>query len=269
MQVVRFGDKNDSVLYLQEILNALGYDVGNPNGTYGQKTSDAVFDFQKKYQLKLDGVVGNNTWTKLKEVYPVVILYTDLPLPKSNKSKAAAQELISKVANITSMDVKLLNTFISIESNFDYLVKASTTSATGWFQFLDATWKTMIRRYGIKYGILEDISFELRKDPRVNALMGAELLNENIQALTKSTKRKPTDTDLYMAHFLGISKASKFLTSPLNAIAAQLFTSEAAANPSIFYKDPKGLKDKTTDGQPRTIKEVYMLMDSKVNKYRD
>ena len=39
------------------------------------------------------------------------------------------------------------------ESNFDPGAKAGTSSATGLFQFTDATWLNMLDRYGDKHGV--------------------------------------------------------------------------------------------------------------------
>ena len=69
---LRKGDKNEYVKELQSDLLMLGYNLGTygPNkdgvdGSFGQKTEDAVKDFQKANGLAVDGVVGKNTWAAL------------------------------------------------------------------------------------------------------------------------------------------------------------------------------------------------------------
>lgn len=52
----------------QRILSILGYSLGQCDGKHGAKTTTAVKNFQKKYGLKVDGVVGKNTIAKLKSV---------------------------------------------------------------------------------------------------------------------------------------------------------------------------------------------------------
>jgi hypothetical protein len=43
----------------------------------------------------------------------------------------------------------------------------------------------------------------LRKDPTVNALMGGVVTQENAIELAKRIGRKPTEDELYVAHFFG------------------------------------------------------------------
>lgn len=57
--------KHKVVKYLQKYLNAIGYDCGNPDGIFGNKSLSAVSSFQKKNNLVPDGIVGQNTWKKL------------------------------------------------------------------------------------------------------------------------------------------------------------------------------------------------------------
>ena len=57
--------KHKVVKYLQKYLNAIGYDCGNPDGIFGNKSHSAVSNFQKTNSLVADGIVGANTWKKL------------------------------------------------------------------------------------------------------------------------------------------------------------------------------------------------------------
>lgn len=67
LKVLREGSNNYTVKALQRMLYALGYDLGsNPiDGVFGSKTDAAVRAFQRKYNLEVDGIVGQDTWTKL------------------------------------------------------------------------------------------------------------------------------------------------------------------------------------------------------------
>jgi hypothetical protein len=59
-----------------------------------------------------------------------------------------------------------------------------------------------------------------------------------------------------MMHFLGRDKGIKFLNNKNMAkSAATVFPKEAAANERIFYDD---------DGKPRTMGQLYALMESKI-----
>lgn len=55
------GDKNNSVLKIQQALTILGYYSGNQTGNYGDLTEQAVRDFQKAKGLSVDGVAGKGT----------------------------------------------------------------------------------------------------------------------------------------------------------------------------------------------------------------
>ena len=68
--------------------------------------------------------------------------------------------------------------------------------------------------------------------------MAAVLTQSNSFKLTGKIGRRPTDAELYMAHFMGVGGAGKLIQNAEdnpNASAAQMFPNAAAANQSIFY----------------------------------
>jgi hypothetical protein len=165
----------------------------------------------------------------------------------------------------------LLNTAVR-ESNLDPAAKAKSSSATGLFQFIDQTWlgtmkqsgaalgyakyanaitQTSSGRYTVADPAVRQEILALRKDPTANALMAGAFANANAKVLTERLGRKPTDGELYMAHFLGASGASRFISAAEahpNAKAADLFPRAAQANNAIFY-------DK--QGAAKSLKQVY------------
>lgn len=64
---IRKGAINEYVKELQTILVALGYDIGKTgiDSNFGSKTQQAVRNFQKDKNLKVDGIVGKATWGAL------------------------------------------------------------------------------------------------------------------------------------------------------------------------------------------------------------
>ena len=62
---LRFGDRGDSVVELQNILASLGYPVGPIDGVFGSMTLRAVQAFQRDNGLVADGIVGPITWKAL------------------------------------------------------------------------------------------------------------------------------------------------------------------------------------------------------------
>lgn len=57
----RYGSTGSEVRQIQEKLNALGYDTGGIDGTYGTKTRNSVMAFQKSKGLAADGIAGPKT----------------------------------------------------------------------------------------------------------------------------------------------------------------------------------------------------------------
>lgn len=50
-----------TIKQLQRALQMLGFDVGTPDGIWGDKTSKAVKKFQRQNKLQADGLVGAKT----------------------------------------------------------------------------------------------------------------------------------------------------------------------------------------------------------------
>ena len=61
---VGYGSTGSAVSKLQTILNQHGYGLA-VDGIFGEKTRAAVRDYQKRYNLKLDGIAGPETWGSL------------------------------------------------------------------------------------------------------------------------------------------------------------------------------------------------------------
>lgn len=60
-------DRGEKVKEVQSLLSKVGYDI-DTDGIYGYHTKEVVKDFQLNNNLTVDGVVGNNTYNKLKVV---------------------------------------------------------------------------------------------------------------------------------------------------------------------------------------------------------
>ncbi|MDZ5784622.1 peptidoglycan-binding domain-containing protein, partial [Marinococcus luteus] len=67
--IVKYGDKSVEAQELKEDLYEIGYlDIAEPNQYFGSKTEKAVKEFQRAHSLTVDGVAGQNTFSKLAEV---------------------------------------------------------------------------------------------------------------------------------------------------------------------------------------------------------
>lgn len=188
---------------------------------------------------------------------------TKLPMVEMGiKGASAMAPLISAAARMAGVDPALMMTMASIESAFNPTAQPRfrdgrlASSAKGLFQFIDGTWSDMMRDHAGKYGIAAGTS---AFDPRANALLGAEFLKGNFRELKGALGRDPTDTEMYIAHFMGSGGAKQFLRQPHGAIAATINPAAARANPSLYYDN----------GRPRTVGEFIALMESKVSKHRE
>jgi hypothetical protein len=102
----------------------------------------------------------------------------------------------------------------------------------------------------------------LRKNPRISAMMAAETVRDNQQKMAHLFDREPTETDLYLTHFLGADDAITFLRSLEHSPgtnAVELFPEAARSNRDIFH-----LKS----SEPRTLDEVYAHFREKFNIQR-
>lgn len=158
------------------------------------------------------------------------------------------------------------------ESGFRTDVKATTSSATGLYQFTEQTWLQMVRENGAKHGLdalatkitqradgsltvkdraLRSQILELRKNPEMAAAMAAELAQDNKTYLQNNVGGTIGNTELYLAHFLGAGGATDFLTAMRGnpqAKAANLLPEAAAANRNVFYD---------ANGRPKSVAAIY------------
>ncbi|WP_306222847.1 lytic transglycosylase domain-containing protein [Bosea beijingensis] len=160
------------------------------------------------------------------------------------------------------------------ESSLEPTAKASTSSATGLFQFIEQTWLAMVKQEGPKQGLSQyadaitenggrlsvadpaarEKILQLRNDPQVAAVMAGALTQKNRDQLAGSLGRQPQAGELYMAHVLGARGASDLIraaASDPSRVAARDFPEAAAANRGIFY-------DKA--GRARSVQEVYGVL---------
>jgi hypothetical protein len=165
---------------------------------------------------------------------------------------------IVKAAKATGVDPVLLMAIADKESSFATHVKAKTSSATGLFQFIDATWLKVMRDFGAKHGmaaeakaiVIVDDEFtvvdaaektrilELRRDPMLSALMAGEMLNRDRARIAQRIGRDLTHGEVYLAHFLGPNDAERFMAKVVEepkTAAARLLPRPARANKPIFF----------------------------------
>ncbi len=132
-----------------------------------------------------------------------------------------------------------LNCIITIESAGRPNVKAPTSSATGLFQFIDATWMGVVRKH--RPDLLEGNSkaevLAMRKDPHIAIELGARFTEDNQRAIGMNC----TGGDLYLAHFLGVADARDlFRADPSTPVSELVSDAAIRANRSILQGKTAG-----------------------------
>ena len=193
-------------------------------------------------------------------------------------SRAGVTGAIKQASASTGASFEYLLSTAKMESNFNPKASASTSSAKGLFQFIDQTWLGTVKEAGAQFGYgkyADAISksssgsysvsdptarqeiMKLRDDPAASSAMAGVLTQSNSFKLTGRMGRRPTDGELYMAHFMGVGGAAKLINaaqdSP-NASGAGMFPNAAAANRSIFYD---------RSGSARSVSGVYAELNTR------
>lgn len=99
LQVLKQGDRGNKVKYLQYLLLINGFSVGNIDGIFGAKTTEAVKKFQQQNGLAVDGIVGQNTYR-----YLLVLNPSSVVLKKGSKGsyvRYLQQKLLAKLYPLT------------------------------------------------------------------------------------------------------------------------------------------------------------------------
>jgi len=193
-------------------------------------------------------------------------------------SRARIAGAIKQAASTTGTSFEYMLATAKMESNFNPTASASTSSARGLYQFIDQTWLGTVKEAGAQlgYGKYADAItkspsgsysvsnpaartaiMKLRDDPAAASSMAAVLTQSNSFKLTGKIGRRPSDGELYMAHFMGVGGAVKLISNAEDnpqASGARLFPNAAAANRSIFF-------DRT--GRARSVSEVYSVLTSR------
>lgn len=199
----------------------------------------------------------------------------------ANTSKGGVQQAIALASERTGIDFNYLIGQAQVESGMSAGARASTSSARGLYQFIEQSWLGVVKQHGGEHGmgwaadsikqtssgrfVVSDPDLRrqilgLRNDPNAASLMAAEHASDNKDALESKLGRDATGTDLYMAHFLGLGGARKFLgameANPGRSGAA-MFPAAAAANRNVFF---------AKDGSARSLTEIYDRFAAKLDK---
>lgn len=173
---------------------------------------DFVRLFQRTFGLKEDGWAGKDTEAKLWEL-------------------AARSGVAVPVATISSIPADYWPMLSKIESADRPYVKASSSSASGLYQFIKSTWLGE----GGAWGSDPSLAFGGLKPSPEEQLARAKTFTAKNAAYLKSQGIPINKASLYAAHFFGAGMAAKVISADVNA-RADWIAGEAAteANPLIL-----------------------------------
>ncbi|WP_337661324.1 transglycosylase SLT domain-containing protein [Erythrobacter sp. Alg231-14] len=193
------------------------------------------------------------------------------------------EQAIASAAQQSTVDFDYLIAQAQVESAMNPTARASTSSATGLYQFIESTWLNTMQRHGDRFGLgnvaaqidtnasgaayvadpqTRQSILALRNDPQIASFMAAGLAEDNRAHLTPILGRQPDHGELYLAHFLGAGGAGRFLSEMADnpdQSAAALFRRPAAANRPVFYENT---------GTPRSLSGVMDYLSGKLESAR-
>ncbi len=191
------------------------------------------------------------------------------------------QNAIASASASTGVNFNYLYHQARIESGFNPNARATTSSASGLYQFTTQTWLGVLKNHGSEHGlswasnaitkgsdghyyVSDDTTRQeilaLRQNPETSAAMAGEYASDNKDMLEAKLGREANSTDLYMAHFLGPAGATRFLKAKdanSDLSAASVMPAAARANRWVFY-------DKA--GNPRSLEQVYERFAARFNQ---
>lgn len=201
------------------------------------------------------------------------------PVPPNGASPLVVSS-VRQASRAASIDFGMLMAQAKEESGFRVDAKASSSSATGLFQFINSTWLGLVQGYGAKYGLsalaqqigsnsagqavvadpaLRERILALRKDPLLSAALAAEYARANKGEIERALGRPAANADLYLAHFLGATGATALLKAVAqngDAVGAALLPGAAAANRSVFFGE---------DGHAKSVAEIYRSFAERID----
>lgn len=192
----------------------------------------------------------------------------------------ADPQVVAAVRNASTTTGTNFDTLLAsaaMESGLNPSAKASTSSASGLFQFTQQTWLSTVRQYGGAHGLSAEASsiisqdgvltvadpsqrqriLNLRSDPTLSAAMAGEHLRSLASTMTTSLGHQPDAAETYLGHFLGSAGATQMLRAAQatpNRPAADVLPEAAAANSSIF----------NTNGSPKTAAQFVQDIRGRV-----
>lgn len=215
---------------------------------------------------------------------PFSVPLADPAPPEAIAAQAGATSgVISAIrdASVRSgMNFEVMLASAKMESGLNPTAQASTSSATGLFQFIDQTWLAAVREYGPQHGLTADAAqvvrrdghytvddptalqriLDLRKNPETASAIAGDHLRAISDKLGLTLGRPPDATEIYLGHLLGGGGASQILQAARatpNQAASDLLPAAARSNPTLFN---------APDGTAYTVTQFVEHMRGRVGR---
>lgn len=198
------------------------------------------------------------------------------PAPASTTSPAGAREALPALRRAAAASHTPFTTLVGIaaaESSFRPDARNARSSATGTFQITESTWLELVKRYGAAAGrgdlaalvsrdgegrpVVADQHraqvLDARGDLELSARLTARLCDENRAGLARKLGRPPRESEVRLAHFLGLGGATKLIQAAVDTPDVSV----KSLLPKAFAHNRASLSE---GGKPMTAAQAVTLL---------
>lgn len=147
---IGYGSSGEDVLDLQKKLNTAGNYGLTEDGIYGNKTQEAVRDYQQKNGLKVDGIAGNQTWGSLYG-------------SGGSSSGSSSSTEVPEMTDTTSEAVKQAQALLE-----QHLANKPGQYTSTWQEQMNETLQKIMNREEFSYDVNKDALFQMYADQYVS-----------------------------------------------------------------------------------------------------
>ncbi|ADQ14944.1 LysM peptidoglycan-binding domain-containing protein [Halanaerobium hydrogeniformans] len=122
---LRLNNRGSEVVEVQKYLTELGYDISS-DGIFGRATEEAVKDFQSSNGLSVDGIVGRETYQKLKNSFVEKVSYELYIVGRGDSLSRIASS-----RNLTVSEIKEFNNLNSERIDYGQTLKIPVNGVGG------------------------------------------------------------------------------------------------------------------------------------------
>jgi len=199
--------------------------------------------------------------------------------PAAAPASPAAREALPALRQAAKASHTPFTTLVGIaaaESSFRPDARNARSSATGPFQITESTWLELVKRYATGAG-RDDLAtlvtrdgegrpvvsaenrarvMDARQDLELSARLTARLCDENRAGLARRLGRSPSESEVRLAHFLGLGGATKLIQAAVDTPEASV----KALLPKAFAHNRATLSE---GGKPMTAARAVAMLDGR------